>query len=270
MCYVPRIVGYAPTTPTSQLHCAVTCSGGDATSSQWRVDSVGIPERIDVWRNAVGMARPPSASRLAAGQPLGLVTSSRIRRQWAPPTSISSLGASAINASAINVSYGQKCIACDEWCGAASPGCSVPGIPAWVDYERERDLETALFRCSQCNPVVMCISSPLFFFLLVMHLPRRPPVRTRPERRVHIRLLQAHRDELRTLNRRPNSNPLATPLLLFYSSYPFYSVAVPIFRPFLFLFLLHLLLLLPACLVFERTYERQKAFHRGTPNRSSY
>jgi len=48
--YTREIIEYAAITrQTSQLHgVVVTCSGDDATSSQWRVDSVGIPGRIDV------------------------------------------------------------------------------------------------------------------------------------------------------------------------------------------------------------------------------
>jgi hypothetical protein len=68
-----------------------------------------------------------------------------------------------------------------------------PVPAAWVDYVRERDPETALFRCSQRDSAVMCISS-LFFF----RDPRSDATRkaTSPP--------QALRGELHTLDRRPN------------------------------------------------------------------
>lgn len=101
-----------------------------------------------------------------------------------------------------------------------------------------------------------CASLPLFF-LLVMHLPRRPPPAwTRPGRRTAC----YNRSELRTIG--DQTHPLFV-LLLFYST--FYSVAASIFR--LFLFLLHLLFLLLVSLVSlvsERTCETKGFSSRYT------
>lgn len=138
--------------------CSTTCKLPASAVMQQAVERwlCGNPESIDVWRNAMGMARHslrfsllgsttdrrgsakgcfglcladylPVGSR--SSQPLCLAVylpathvDNERRRHGALPTP--SLGASAINASAINASHGQKCIACNESCGRRHPGCS--------------------------------------------------------------------------------------------------------------------------------------------------
>lgn len=77
-----------------------------------------------------------------------------------------------------------------------------------MDYERDRGLETALFRCSQRD------SAQSFFSLLffsVMHL----SLSSDAARKASGLMLQALRGELRTLDQRPNSPSLFTLLLFF-------------------------------------------------------
>lgn len=242
-----------------------TCSNdSDATSSEWRVDSVGIPDKIDVWRNAVGMdaispclpSRPSSTPCLYQPPPRDIA-----RRQWVPTTPIPTHGASAINASAINAPHSQKCIACacdDECCGwwlHALPN-AVPGMNGLWTRPRSRNRVIPLQSTRLHN------HSLLSFYFSVMHLPRQGSDAARKA----SGLQRALRGELRTLDQRPNSPSLYAPSLLFFSSYPFCAPPRPRYSG-------HSLSSISSsslvCLVFEGTFAKQKAFHRGTPSPGS-
>lgn len=113
----------------TQLQGIHTCNNdNDATSFPWRVDSVGIPDKIDVWRNAVGMdaisprVPPRPVNPLLPSHHLTTTTNAD------DANGIPTHGASAINASALNTSHSQKCIACacDECYGGAMTACKIP------------------------------------------------------------------------------------------------------------------------------------------------
>lgn len=61
--------------------------------------------------------------------------------------------------------HGQKCIACacDECHGHDDCCIFRMQFPTWVDYERDRGLETALFRCSQRDSTIILLP-PFYIF----------------------------------------------------------------------------------------------------------
>lgn len=78
------------------------------------------------------------------------------------PSPIPFLGASAINASAINASQPEMHSLRRKLRAQSPPRMQFLGLHKWIMYAK-RDRETALFHCSQRDSAVMCISS-LFLF----------------------------------------------------------------------------------------------------------
>lgn len=115
---------------------------------------------------------------------------------------------------------GQKCIACacDEWCGAASPGCmQSPGSPhEWI---MNASAISKPRYSAAVNAILQSYASlPLFFLSLFLFLSPRnasPSPSTGRGREGE----QAHRGELRTLNRRPNPPLFSLSLSLCFFSF---------------------------------------------------
>lgn len=113
-----------------------------------------------------------------------------------------------------------------------------------------------------------CASLPSFFFpLLVMHLPRRPPARTRtPGRRAGCRK-PIGASYARSIGDQTYPS-LRAPSLLFWL--PFFTLSRSRYSGYFSSSSSSSSFGSCSFAAFPNVHTRQKAFHRGTPNRSSY
>lgn len=135
---------------------------------------------------------------------------------------IPTLGASAINASAINTSHGQECIVRvrDECCGRRRRNPGRNTLPCMSGL-RIRGYAISKPRYSAAVNATLRQSCgaflPSFFFCFyVMHLPLYRPARTRSERQADCRC-KPFGGELRTLDRQANPLPLDSSSLFFFA-----------------------------------------------------